>query len=133
MWCDHWRFSEDELYGEAVRRNLYLTEDSDPSSVFDSVIMSMSDTLNSINTIESCERTPDDIPFSIITDTTRDTTLRYGHNHTQKNHLVRIFVHIYAVVYIYIGIYAACEPAFYNFIFENYIDINCSNKSYLPR
>ncbi|XP_011335014.1 ankyrin repeat and SAM domain-containing protein 1A isoform X3 [Ooceraea biroi] len=45
-----------------VRRALQQTEDSDPSSVFDSVFMSLSDTLNSINTLESSDQTPEDIP-----------------------------------------------------------------------
>ncbi|XP_015518771.2 ankyrin repeat and sterile alpha motif domain-containing protein 1B isoform X2 [Neodiprion lecontei] len=48
-------------------RNLHhpaWTEDSDLSSVFDSVIMSMSDTLNSINTLESSEPTPEDKPYN---------------------------------------------------------------------
>ena len=51
-----------------IRRSLQLTEDSDPSSVFDSVFMSMSDTLNSINTLESSDQTPDDKPQNTIAD-----------------------------------------------------------------
>ncbi|KOX71230.1 Ankyrin repeat and sterile alpha motif domain-containing protein 1B [Melipona quadrifasciata] len=51
-----------------VRRSLQLTEDSDPSSVFDSVFMSMSDTLNSINTLESSDQTPDDKPQNTTAD-----------------------------------------------------------------
>jgi len=74
------RFSEDEQNGEpvnGVRRVLQQTEDSDPSSVFDSVFMSLSDTLNSINTLESSDQTPEDIPQNITkrtplpSDTTR--------------------------------------------------------------
>ncbi|XP_012279831.1 ankyrin repeat and sterile alpha motif domain-containing protein 1B isoform X2 [Orussus abietinus] len=53
------------------------TEDSDFSSVFDSAILSMSDTLNSINTLESYDRTPDDRPLNTTDNTTphppRDT------------------------------------------------------------
>lgn len=67
-------FSEDEQNGEpvnGVRRALQLTEDSDPSSVFDSVFMSLSDTLNSINTFESSDQTPEDIPQN----TTKSTPL----------------------------------------------------------
>ncbi|XP_011645776.1 ankyrin repeat and SAM domain-containing protein 1A-like isoform X1 [Pogonomyrmex barbatus] len=59
---------EDEQNGEPVngiRRALQQTEDSDPSSVFDSVFMSLSDTLNSINTLESSDQTPEDIPQNI--------------------------------------------------------------------
>lgn len=74
-------FSEDEQNGgpvNGVRRTLQQTEDSDPSSVFDSVFMSMSDTLNSINTLESSDQTPDDKPQNTTTDriplTQRDTT-----------------------------------------------------------
>ncbi|CAK9804969.1 Ankyrin repeat and sterile alpha motif domain-containing protein 1B [Anthophora plagiata] len=72
---------EDEQNGEpvnGVRRTLQLTEDSDPSSVFDSVFMSMSDTLNSINTLESSDQTPDDKPQNTTTNrislAQRDTT-----------------------------------------------------------
>ncbi|XP_012342328.1 ankyrin repeat and SAM domain-containing protein 1A-like isoform X1 [Apis florea] len=73
---------EDEQNGgptvNGVRRTLQQTEDSDPSSVFDSVFMSMSDTLNSINTLESSDQTPDDKPQNTTTDriplTQRDTT-----------------------------------------------------------
>ncbi|XP_072761859.1 ankyrin repeat and sterile alpha motif domain-containing protein 1B isoform X1 [Anoplolepis gracilipes] len=56
---------EDEQNEEpmnGVRRVLQQTEDSDLSSVFDSVFMSLSDTLNSINTLESSDQTPEDIP-----------------------------------------------------------------------
>ncbi|KAK1121874.1 hypothetical protein K0M31_010184 [Melipona bicolor] len=63
--------SEDEPNGapvNGVRRSLQLTEDSDPSSVFDSVFMSMSDTLNSINTLESSDQTPDDKPQNTTAD-----------------------------------------------------------------
>jgi len=60
------RFSKDEQNGvellNGVRRALQQTEDSDPSSIFDSVFMSLSDTLNSINTLESSDQTPEDIP-----------------------------------------------------------------------
>jgi len=58
------RFSEDEDEEPVneVRRALQQTEDSDLSSVFDSVFMSLSDTLNSINTLESSDQTPEDIP-----------------------------------------------------------------------
>lgn len=68
------RFSEDEQNEEpvnGVRRVLQQTEDSDLSSVFDSVFMSLSDTLNSINTLESSDQTPEDIPQN----TTKRTTL----------------------------------------------------------
>lgn len=73
------RFSEDEQNGEpvnGVRRALQQTEDSDPSSVFDSVFMSLSDTLNSINTFESSDQTPEDIPqnTSKCTPLSLDTT-----------------------------------------------------------
>ncbi|OXU25060.1 hypothetical protein TSAR_002247 [Trichomalopsis sarcophagae] len=69
---------EDELYGEPMDgawRHLQLTEDSDPSSVFDSVFMSMSDTLNSINTLASSDQTPEDRPLNtnLITTPSRDT------------------------------------------------------------
>ncbi|XP_053976869.1 ankyrin repeat and sterile alpha motif domain-containing protein 1B-like isoform X1 [Hylaeus volcanicus] len=61
-----------------VRRTLQQTEDSDPSSIYDSVFMSMSDTLNSINTLESSDQTPDDKPQNITTNRIplpqRDTT-----------------------------------------------------------
>ncbi|XP_076748878.1 ankyrin repeat and sterile alpha motif domain-containing protein 1B isoform X2 [Xylocopa sonorina] len=61
---------EDEQNGgpvNGVRRALQPTEDSDPSSVFDSVFMSMSDTLNSLNTLESSDQTPDDKPQNTTT------------------------------------------------------------------
>lgn len=74
-------FSEDERNGgpvNGVRRTLQQTEDSDPSSLFDSVFMSMSDTLNSINTFESSDQTPDDKPQNTTTNriplAQRDTT-----------------------------------------------------------
>ncbi|XP_012145704.1 ankyrin repeat and SAM domain-containing protein 1A isoform X1 [Megachile rotundata] len=73
-------FEDDQNGGpvNGVRRTLQLTEDSDPSSVFDSVFMSMSDTLNSINTLESSDQTPDDKPQNTTTDriplAQRDTT-----------------------------------------------------------
>nr|XP_050854374.1 uncharacterized protein LOC127065687 isoform X3 [Vespula vulgaris] len=62
-----------------VRRTIPQTEDySDLSSVFDSVLMSMSDTLNSINTLESSDQTPEDKAQNTITSRTplqpRDTT-----------------------------------------------------------
>ncbi|XP_046823014.1 uncharacterized protein LOC124425943 isoform X2 [Vespa crabro] len=62
-----------------VRRTIPQTEDySDLSSVFDSVLMSMSDTLNSINTLESSDQTPEDKVQNTITSRTplqpRDTT-----------------------------------------------------------
>ncbi|XP_015431973.1 PREDICTED: ankyrin repeat and sterile alpha motif domain-containing protein 1B-like [Dufourea novaeangliae] len=72
---------EDEQIGgpvNGVRRTLQQTEDSDPSSVFDSVFMSMSDTLNSINTFDSSDQTPDDKPQNTTTNriplAQRDTT-----------------------------------------------------------
>ncbi|KAG7204766.1 hypothetical protein KM043_005178 [Ampulex compressa] len=72
---------EDEENGgpvNGVRRALQQTEDSDPSSVFDSVFMSMSDTLNSINTLESSDQTPEDKPQNTTTNRItlppRDTT-----------------------------------------------------------
>ncbi|KAI4491146.1 hypothetical protein M0802_010367 [Mischocyttarus mexicanus] len=63
-----------------VRKTIPQTEDySDPSSIFDSVLMSMSDTLNSINTLESSDQTPEDkAQNTIISSRTplqlRDTT-----------------------------------------------------------
>ncbi|XP_033217418.1 caskin-2-like isoform X2 [Belonocnema kinseyi] len=69
---------EDEQFGDSTdgaRKYLQMTEDSDPSSVFDSVFMSMSDTLNSINTLPSSDQTPEDRPlnFTIITTPSCDT------------------------------------------------------------
>lgn len=48
------------------------TEDniSDLSSLFDSVVMSMSDTLNSINTFDSYDQTPEDRPINTSSKTT---------------------------------------------------------------
>lgn len=67
-------FSEDDEQNggpvNGVRRNLQTTEDSDPSSVFDSVFISMSDTLNSINTLESYDPTPEDKPLNTSTNRT---------------------------------------------------------------
>lgn len=62
-------FSEDEPEYEAldgsIKGQLQMTEEfSDPSSLFDSVFMSMSDTLNSINTLESSDQTPEDRPLN---------------------------------------------------------------------
>lgn len=57
-----------------------MTEDSEASSVFDSVFISMSDTLNSINTLASSDQTPEDRPLNtttLITTPSRDT-LRYA-------------------------------------------------------
>uniref|UniRef100_A0ABD2XRP4 Ankyrin repeat and SAM domain-containing protein 1A n=1 Tax=Trichogramma kaykai TaxID=54128 RepID=A0ABD2XRP4_9HYME len=76
-------FEEDDYYGETLDVGAwqYLssrqrTEDgSDLSSVFDSVLMSMSDTLNSINTLAS-DQTPEDRPSyntNLITTPSRDT------------------------------------------------------------
>ncbi|XP_058789490.1 ankyrin repeat and SAM domain-containing protein 1A-like [Phymastichus coffea] len=71
---------EDEYYGEtldgAAWRPLQMTEDSESSSVFDSVLISMSDTLNSINTLASSDQTPEDRPLNttiLITTPSRDT------------------------------------------------------------
>lgn len=79
-----WRYFDSSNDTSGVSTNgakghLQVTEDySDPSSLFDSVFMSMSDTLNSINTLESSDQTPDDRPFDTSTNTTpvspRDTT-----------------------------------------------------------
>ncbi|XP_024944118.1 uncharacterized protein LOC107271110 isoform X2 [Cephus cinctus] len=62
---------EDEQSGEHVggtRKVQQQLEDSETSSVFDSVIMSMSDTLNSINTFGSSDRTPEDMPLNTSVD-----------------------------------------------------------------
>ena len=90
------RFSEDELEYEAFdgtssNGQLQITDEfSDPSSLFDSVFMSMSDTLNSINTLESSDQTPEDRPLN-TTNTTpispRDT-LRYGVGDRYTLHLL---------------------------------------------
>ncbi|KAK0086931.1 hypothetical protein PV325_002141 [Microctonus aethiopoides] len=54
-----------------VKGQLQSTDDtSDPSSLFDSVFISMSDTLNSINTLESSDQTSDDKLLDISTNTT---------------------------------------------------------------
>ncbi|XP_048512045.1 ankyrin repeat and sterile alpha motif domain-containing protein 1B-like isoform X2 [Athalia rosae] len=58
------KINDDTDYDRSTSKNQHWTEDSDLSSVFDSVIMSMSDTLNSINTLESSEPTPEDKPYN---------------------------------------------------------------------
>lgn len=97
-WWKIGRFSEDELYGEPMDgawRHLQLTEDSDPSSVFDSVFMSMSDTLNSINTLASSDQTPEDRPLNtnLITTPSRDTP-RYAMY--TESHAYTILISLYS-------------------------------------
>ncbi|XP_063986359.1 ankyrin repeat and sterile alpha motif domain-containing protein 1B-like isoform X3 [Diachasmimorpha longicaudata] len=59
---------DDQLEAKGI--GLMNDDYSDPSSLFDSVLLSMSDTMTSLNTFTSSDRTPDEREFNTSTHTT---------------------------------------------------------------